>query len=428
MANAFLAWNNRIDEATLAGGSWQATLPLSNLKSPVMQKVARTASLTTSATQFTVDLTTPRAIGVVALLAHTISASGYARLTGAEAASAWTNLVVAESDFTNAAWNKTSVTVTANATAAPDGSITADKLTATGADSYLQQSSVAVGASTAFKYALWLKADAATSLQISARGGTTLTTLGTATCSVTTAWQKFTVTGTTGATDTTVQIFVGGSSTFATGAVVYAWAADVVPGNGAIYDSGWSAVWPSGTLPASLLNWEDTNFWFATLGANDLVGLQSPWIHILTSEQYLRYWRVEISDTFNTGSYIDIGRCILARGWRPGVNYSYGAEVSFFDISPSVVTLSGTSYFDQRPKGRLFRFEIDAMSSTEAYSYALDMQRVAGLTNEVLLIPDSDDTGNVPLRSFAGRLTSLQGIGVPDPSRFTGSFELKEII
>lgn len=286
MANVFLAWQNRIDSATLSGGSWNAGLPLANLQNPVIQKVARTANVTTASTQFQMDLGTARAIGVVALLAHTISPLGQIRITGYE----------------------------------------------TGAYSPV------------------------------------------------------------------------------------------------IYDSGWLDVWPADTVAMGQRNWEDNNFWTGQLQTSDMVGLQSPYIHILTSEQFLRYWRVEISDTSNATGYIDIGRCIIARGWRPGVNYSYGAEINYFDPSPSVTTLSGTMYFDQRPKGRMFRFGIDAMTSTEAYNYALDMQRQAGVTNEVLLVPDSDAASTLPLRAFAGRLTALNGIGVPDPTRFTGNFELKEII
>jgi len=286
MANVFLAWQNRIDSATLAGGSWSASLPLTNLQSPVIQKVARTASATTTATQFQIDLGTARAVGVVSLLAHTISQSGQVRVTGYDAA----------------------------------GYVTA------------------------------------------------------------------------------------------------------------IYDSGWLDVFPADSVPLARRNWEDDNFWSGQLQASDLIGLQSPFVHILTNEQFLRWWKVEISDAANAAGYVDIGRCIVARGWRPGVNYSYGAEIQYFDPSPSVTTLSGTMYFDQRPKGRQFRFGIDAMSSSEAYGYALEMQRLAGMTDEVLLVPDSDDAGNIPLRAFAGRLTALNGIGVPDPSRFSGSFELKEII
>lgn len=286
MANVFLAWQNRVDSATLSGGNWNASLPLNNLKNAVIQKVARSTNATTASTQFQIDLGAARPIGVVALIAHTIDQGGQVRVTGYE---------------------------------------------------------------------------------------------------------------------------VAGYSTV-------------------VYDSGWVDVFPPDTIPIDGRNWEDDNFWTGSLTSNDLIGLQSPFVHILSREQFLRYWKVEISNITNADGYVDIGRCIVARGWRPGVNYSYGAEISYFDNSPSVTSLSGTMYFDERPKGRLFRFEIDTMTSSEAYGYALEMQRLAGVSNEVLLVPDSDDTGNVPLRAFAGRLTALNGIGIPDPTRYRCSFELKEII
>lgn len=286
MANVFLAWQNRIDSATLSGGSWNANLPLNNLKNQVLQKVARSSNATTASTQMQIDLGSARAIGVVALMAHTISNLGQIRIRGYE---------------------------------------------------------------------------------------------------------------------------VAGYSTV-------------------VYDSGWLDVWPSDTLAMGQRNWEDNNFWTGQLSQEVLVGLQSPFIHILTAEQYLRYWTIEISDTTNAAGYVDIGRVMLAQGWRPGTNYSYGAQVSYFDNSPNVTALSGTAYFDERPRGRMFRFGLNSMSSTEAYNYALEMQRLAGVVNEVLLVPDSDDAGLIPLRAFSGRLTSLSGIGVPDPSRFAAEFELKEII
>lgn len=286
MANVFLAWQNRIDTSSLSGGSWTSSLPLANVQSPVMQKVARSSSAAIESTTFDIDMGSAKPTGVVALLAHNISQAGSVRITGYESAS-------------------------------------------------------------------------------------------------------------------------------------------FVP---VVYDSGWLDVYPPDTIPVSLRNWEENTFWSGELTEADLIGLQNPFVHILPAEQFLRYWRVEIDDTTNAAGYIDIGRCIIARGWRPGVNYTYGAEVNYFDNSPSVTTLSGTMYFDERPRGRVFRFGLDAMSSTEAYSYALEMQRLAGVVSEVLLVPDSDDAGSIPLRAFAGRLTALNGIGVPDPSRYTGTFELKEII
>lgn len=484
MANVFLAWQNRIDSASLSGGSWSAGLPLANLQSPVIQRVARSSSASTAATQFLVDLGVARPIGVMALIAHTITAPGKVRLMGSDATAALTNLLSFPSDMRNTVtagaarpWTNTGVSVALVADG-PDGS-SSSKLQAAmpgfAAKSVAQTFTAADNAVvTVFVFAeagecsrlnvrVATKSGAAPSATFDLAAGSLVSTTADAGSTLLSAtitrsgdWYRCAVTynvlsgaGTpevafglrSTAPDAlaptldfsfTAQNYQADDSNFNAAAVgdglFLSGATVVVTGSGALYDSGWVDVWPYDTLAMAQRNWEDDNFWTGELTAGDLVGLQSPFVHILSGEQFLRYWSVQISNTSNSAGYIDIGRCILARGWRPGVNYSYGAEIAYFDPSPSVTTLSGTMYFDQRPKGRTFRFAIETMTSTEAYSYALDMQRQAGVTSEVLLVPDSDDTGNVPLRAFAGRLTALNGIGVPDPSRFAGTFELKEII
>lgn len=70
-----LCWPNHIDEATLSGGSWEAELPLDQLLNPVMADQARTVDTDSASTQFVVTLPQSRAIGVVALAKHNISAT-----------------------------------------------------------------------------------------------------------------------------------------------------------------------------------------------------------------------------------------------------------------------------------------------------------------------------------------------------------------
>lgn len=491
MANVFLAWQNRIDSATLSGGSWNASLPLANIQNPVIQRVSRTSNATADASQFSIDLGTARPIGVVSLIAHTISQDGHVRVTGADNSAALTNLLTFGSDLRNTAeagasrpWTQNDdagdgvlVTLVANG---PDGG-SASKLQAgnTGAQTRIVSQSFSAANGTTVTAQVIAKAGECSNLNVrigtrdgafpsatfDLSAGAVAATYSDAGRSLTSAtitqngeWWRCTVVCNvqTGGTTPSIGLglrsqldslseltsgasldlsFTGGVfqqfdpdfNSTAPGQGLFLSGASVVDGAGYIYDSGWLPVWPSDTLAMGQRNWEDDNFWTGQLTDDYLVGLQSPFVHTF-DEQYLRYWKVEISDTTNPDGYIDVGRCMMARGWRPGVNYTYGAEISYFDQSPSVTTLSGTMYFDQRPRGRLFRFSLDAMSSTEAYNYALEMQRLAGVTSEVLLVPDSDDVGNIPLRSFAGRLTALNGIGVPDPSRFTGTFELKEII
>jgi hypothetical protein len=75
-----------------------------------------------------------------------------------------TNLVTYSEDFTNAAWVKTGITVTANSSTAPDGSMTADLLTSNGSGTNRARFSTAV--SGAHSYSIFAKAGTGSFIQI----------------------------------------------------------------------------------------------------------------------------------------------------------------------------------------------------------------------------------------------------------------------
>jgi hypothetical protein len=80
MKNVHLAFPNRIDPATLSGGSWLSTLPLNNLKNPRLSRQARTVDATNASTKFVIDLGQARNVEVVALIAHNLSANAQVRI------------------------------------------------------------------------------------------------------------------------------------------------------------------------------------------------------------------------------------------------------------------------------------------------------------------------------------------------------------
>jgi len=284
MANILLAWRNRIDDATLSGGGWQATLPLNNLKARQIQKLARSTSAVTSNTLFVADLTQGRSIGVLALAGHNISAVGRVRIMG-HTANSW------------------------------------------------------------------------------------------------------------------------GTPT---------------------YDSGWLDAWAPGIVPIELQAWEMDEFWIGSLTAEFRNSYRSPFIHVLSAEQYLRYWRVEVDDAANAAGYVQIGRVFLGQAWRPAVNYEYGAELGFEDPSVIDTSLSGAEYFDERPRYRVLRFTLGGLSDYESDLFALDVQRVAGVTGEVLVVPDSDSDRSKLTAAFLGRLRKLAAMQARNIDRDSGVFEIKE--
>lgn len=194
------------------------------------------------------------------------------------------------------------------------------------------------------------------------------------------------------------------------------------------YNSGWIDVWPAGMIPQSLLEWEEDNFWLGTLSANARAGYQSPFIHLLPSSQSLRYWKVEVDDTTNADGYVQIGRLFMAATWVPTVNYSYGAGLGYEDPTPVDTSLSGAEFFDVRSRFRLFNFELQYIGNAEVYAQALELQRLAGTSGEVLVVPDSADAANQPARAFVGRLARLAPITQPQPTAFTCAFQIKELL
>jgi hypothetical protein len=127
-------------------------------------------------------------------------------------------------DFTAVAWANSSVTVTADNVSAPNGTSTADKLESTGGDGYLRQTVNGLTASDTYTMSVWLRGDSSFSMNIYS-----LTPVTPTVCSVTTSWQRFTLTLAISGTNTEWQI--GGGSTFTTGEIVYAWGARLEAGS-----------------------------------------------------------------------------------------------------------------------------------------------------------------------------------------------------
>lgn len=86
MANLILGAPNRIDGATLSGGSWAATLPLNNLKVRTIGKKARSANALAASTQFDVDLGASKNIRLFGAIAHNFSMAATYRLRGSTVA------------------------------------------------------------------------------------------------------------------------------------------------------------------------------------------------------------------------------------------------------------------------------------------------------------------------------------------------------
>lgn len=68
---------------TFSNGTWSSTLPLVNLQSRQLSKMARSTAATTASAKFDCDLGVARAIGVIALPTHNFTTAALVRVRGA---------------------------------------------------------------------------------------------------------------------------------------------------------------------------------------------------------------------------------------------------------------------------------------------------------------------------------------------------------
>jgi hypothetical protein len=86
-----------------------------------------------------------------------------------------TNLLLRSQEFDNASWTKSATTITANATTAPDGTLTADKLIeGSGGSFHTLSQSVTVGAASPLTFSIYAKAGERTFLYMQMDSGTAM--------------------------------------------------------------------------------------------------------------------------------------------------------------------------------------------------------------------------------------------------------------
>lgn len=179
---------------------------------------------------------------------------------------------------------------------------------------------------------------------------------------------------------------------------------------------------------ASELAWHSNNFWRGTVSKDDAEGLTPIAFHIAPTDIQARYLRIRIIDTTNADGYVQIGRVFVGPAWTPRINYGYGAGLAYEDPTTVDTSLGGAEYFDEREPYRVMRFTLGFLDEkTEGFAKALDIVRRAGISGEILVIPDSDDKDNGQRRNFMGRMRQLSPLEQAIYQLNSMAFEIKEL-
>ena len=193
------------------------------------------------------------------------------------------------------------------------------------------------------------------------------------------------------------------------------------------YDSGWVDAYAY-SIPTTEIEWEGDSWFFGKPAEADLAGYSLNTIGLMDYLIDSRYIKVEIDDTTNPDGYIELGRCFLSPITELLINMEYGATIKWNDSSIVSESVSGTEFFFNKKKKRTFSCASSFMEDAEALATIFEMQKSSGVTGEVFIMPDRDDTVNSFRTSFLSRMTELGGINKYIHEHNKTTYQFKEII
>jgi hypothetical protein len=412
---------------TYSGGSWQPSLPLTNLKDRRLVKVARSTNALLTSTIVKCDLGVARPIRAVVIPKHTMSSAALARVRLFA-----TNPIFEDNDFN--AWTSSGTPVITTGQADPlggtratlvgddDGAANEGKSRLCGfTGDGVKTIALTICQSTATVSEFGVHDATAGAWRHGVRatwsGGvpTLSTVLGSGTLYTPIdlgggLWEvQFTVAGVVAANANRMYVYGAAVTSATTGNTRYyeAMAFDYAT-QPILHDSAAVAAWPAGVT------------------AEDVDGINVAFQNLLAADVTARYVRVEIADTANSAGYIDLARLLVTGGYQPTVNMLYGANLGLVSTTERNISDGAAAIYDVRPSARSLRFSLE-IDQSEAFANAWQILQRLGKHGQLFAVFDPSDAVTLLYkRSFLGVLRELSALDFPHYNTNAIPFDLIE--
>jgi hypothetical protein len=193
------------------------------------------------------------------------------------------------------------------------------------------------------------------------------------------------------------------------------------------YDSGTVDVWqptePFGASPWGVFIW-------GSKPTAEQAALFTPNTFAFISDAVIgRYIRVNITDTDSTDGYLQAGRFIVGPSYQPSINYANGVEFEFIDNSRVTKSRGGQTFVDEIEKFRRVRFDLINLPESEIFGSIFNkMDRVKGISKDVLVIPQPDETSTWLTQNIYGRIAATSPIVNSALTYYGRRIEIEEMI
>lgn len=194
-----------------------------------------------------------------------------------------------------------------------------------------------------------------------------------------------------------------------------------------LYDSGtldaWQPVEAFGGSPWGVFTW-------GGLPTADLISLyNASTFTLLGTPQIARYIRLNIADSTNSSGYLEAGRLIVGPSYQPTINYANGVAFEFVDDSRVTKSRGGQVFVDEVRKYRRITFELQHLPESEIFNNVFNnIDRVKGVSKDVLVIPQPSDSATWLTQNIYGRLADVGPIENTTLARYSRTITIEEII
>jgi len=180
--------------------------------------------------------------------------------------------------------------------------------------------------------------------------------------------------------------------------------------NGYLYDSGDQAV----SYPVTVAQQAARVF-------NLPVALPTP---IPSGSPYVLVDQMSTAD-----AYAQQGRMVVANAIQPFVNMDYNWGISWADMSPVSETPGGQEWFEVRPKRRIGELVCNALRTAEAWDQIFSqLQGSVGISGNFLWMPDPATPSEFYNNVIWGRFDGLSPVKNPRFARYSQSYKIKEVL
>jgi len=194
-----------------------------------------------------------------------------------------------------------------------------------------------------------------------------------------------------------------------------------------LYDSGtldaWAPVEQFGGSPWGVFTW-------GGLPLADTISLyNASTFTLLPSAQIARYIKLNIADSTNAAGYVEAGRLIAGPAYQPTINYSNGVGFEFVDDSRVTKSRGGQVFVDEVRKYRRVTFTLNHLPESEIFNNVFNnIDRIKGVSKDVLVIPQPSDSATWLTQNIYGRLAEVGPIENTTLARYSRTITIEEII